>query len=1012
MSAENSLNRGLGLALFAACGLACTLAFAQVAKNDGTTSLPSPPGVSAGATESKDGDDDAPKYKPWAELSKGYEQVISTTDAKSFYGLWTRKRDGAMLAELPRGWEGQKHFFAMTTPTGETFAGLQAGDMYCYWKKLDTRLVLIEPQLDTRSTGDSESKTAIKEVFTDRVVLDVPILGMGPNGQPVFDMKALLTEKAGEFYGGMARGTNARLSSLVKAKAFPENNEITYEMPGAGGKLQQFHYSISWMKDDPSYKPRVADERVGYFTTVYRDLGKFSDNDKWVRYVNRWKLEKRDAGLKKSEPKEPIVYYIEHTAPVRYRKFIRDGALMWNKAFEKVGIVGAIEVRQQDAETGAYMDIDPEDVRFNFIRWVANDIGTAIGPSRVNPTTGQIMDADVVLTDGWIRHFWYEYNELMPDLATDGFTPETMAWLDKHPQWDPRFRMQDPGKRDAYLAARMAKMAQINAMGPANVSEIKEAHMHGDLGYDASVARESLVSGMCRFSQGRSLDMAMMRLSLDAFSIDELEAWAPAEERSEKSAGKADEKKDDKKEEKKEPKYDMIDGVPDWFVGPALAELVAHEVGHTLGLRHNFKASSVYSWNQINGEECKGKKPWACSVMDYNPTNFAIKDGKAQGDLNIIDIGPYDYWAIEYGYTTGDTKEVLKRVAEPELAYGTDEDTIGPDPLARRYDMGANSLDYSQNLMDFAKYHRGRLLDKFVKDGQSWARARRGYEITLGMQTRALSMASSWVGGSFVNRDRKGDPNGRSPVQVVQAEQQRAALKWCIDNSFDEKAFGLTPELLTKMTVDKWMDQGGFREAMQEPAYPIHDRIAGIQSAVLTMLMNPTTLRRVYDNEFRIAADADAVTLPEVLEGVTNAVWSDIEKAPTQRFTARQPMISSLKRGLQQEHLTRLIDLTFPSAYLGEASKPVSNLAVAHLRKLQAKLATLVGEKGTNADLDPYTSAHLSEAKLRIDKALDAQYIYNQSGGGMGGFFFFGQTTPGMPAGMTGAMSPEGPKDR
>lgn len=978
----------------AACGVLamCGAVGAQVGV-DPTRAAPEPSAAGTSARPGGSGgeDEEAPKFKPWGELSKGYEAVVSTADGKSFYGLWVRKRDGAMLAELPRGWEGQKHFIAMTVPTGETFAGLQAGDMYAYWKRIDQRLVLIEPELGTRSTGDNESKTAIKDVFTDRVVLDVPIAGMGPNGQPVIDMRALLTERAREFYGGLANGTNPRLATLVKAKAFPQNNEITYEMPGSGGKLRQYHYSISLIPDNTGYKPREADERVGYFTTVYRDLGKFSDNEKWVRYVNRWHLEKRDPKLKKSEPKEPIVYYIEHTAPVRYRKFIRDGALMWNKAFERVGIVGAIEVRQQDAETGAYMDLDPENVQYNFIRWVANDIGTAIGPSRVHPLTGQILDADVVLTDGWIRHFWYEYNELMPELAMDAFTPETYAWLDKHPQWDPRIRMADPAKRDALLAARAARGTMPYGAHPLTIGDpdfralVGESRMVGEHEYDGLIGRTSQVAGICRLSQGRALDMAMMRLSLDAFTAEELEAWAPEDE---------GEKKDGKKEEKKEPKYDLIDGVPDWFVGPALAELVAHEVGHTLGLRHNFKASSVYSWGQINGPECKGKKPWACSVMDYNPTNFAVKDGKLQGDLSVTDIGPYDLWAIEYGYTFGDTKEVLKRVAEPELAYATDEDTIGPDPLARRYDMAANSLDYCESLMEFAKYHRGRLLDKFVKDGQSWARVRRGYEITLGMQMRGLSMAANWVGGSYVNRDRKGDPNGRSPVQPVQADQQRAALKWCIDHAFDEKAFGLTPELLSKMTVDKWMDQGGMREALQEPAYPIHDRIAGIQSAVLTMIMNPTTLRRTYDNEFRVSAEADAVTLPELLDAVTGSIWSEIEKAPAQRYTARQPMISSLRRGLQQEHLSRLIDLTFPGSYMGEASKPVSNLAVAHLRRIQGKIAGLVGEKGANADLDPYTAAHLSEAKIRIEKALDAQYIYNSPSYGMGGFMFFGQPTP------------------
>jgi hypothetical protein len=79
------------------------------------------------------------------------------------------------------------------------------------------------------------------------------------------------------------------------------------------------------------------------------------------------------------------------------------------------------------------MDKDPEDVRYNFIRWLNNDISTAIGPSRVNPMTGEILDADVVLTDGWIRVFTYRWNDILGEQAMEGFGPETMAWLAKNP---------------------------------------------------------------------------------------------------------------------------------------------------------------------------------------------------------------------------------------------------------------------------------------------------------------------------------------------------------------------------------------------------------------------------------------------------------------------------------------------------------------------------------------------------------------------------------------------------
>jgi len=955
-------------------------------------------------------EEEGPKLKPFAEVSKGYDKIAGAKEG-SLYNLWSRKRDGSLLAELPRGWEGQRHFVALTLASGDTYAGLQSGDLYVYWRKVDNRMVLMTPEVETRATEEQEIKASVRRLFTDRVILDVPIVTTGPSGQPVIELKDLLAGRTREFFGTAG---NARLATLKSAKAFPENIEISYEMPGEGGRLQEFHYSISRIPDSNGYKPRLADERVGYFTTTFRDLSQFQEEKKWVRYINRWHLEKRDPKLRLSPPKEPVIFYIESTVPVRYRRAVRDGVLVWNKAFEKVGISDAIEVRQQDQSSGAYMELDPEDVRYNFVRWLANDIGTAIGPSRVHPLTGQILDADIILTDGWIRHFWIQFNDVLPEVAMEGFSPETLAWLDTRPQWDPRIRLADPAKRD-YLMAVRARRGVVAYGGHALAMRDPSLPHNDQQGVllsgregDGLIGRVSQVNGMCAASMGKAFDMSMMRLALDMFTEEELAKLAPANLQADDEPVVADEatgtdtKKDDKKDDKKDadkkdgkdepkekakPKYDTLDGIPDWFVGPLLTDLTAHEVGHTLGLRHNFKASSIYDFDQINSDEIKGKKAFTGSVMDYNPVNMVVDNGKPKGDFGMIDLGAYDYWAIEYGYTSGSTDAVLKRVAEPELVYGTDEDVGLGDPLARRYDFAKNPLDYAKSQIELAKWHRSRLLDTFVKDGQSWSRARRGYTITLGMQVRSLSMMANWVGGAFVNRDRKGDPNGRDPIVVVPAVQQREALRWVIDNSFYDEAFGLTPELLQKMTVDRWLDAGGFREGMEEAPWSVHDRIGGIQGSVLTMLMNPTTLRRVYDNEYRVTSDQDAVTLPEVMETITTAIWSEITKGPRDKFTDRKPMISSLRRNLQSEHLERLIDIRFPGAVRGEAGKSIATLAASQLRFIDEKIKAIL-DGGSAGNLDAYTKAHLVEARVRIEKALDADYVINANNGG--GFFPFG----------------------
>jgi len=295
-------------------------------------------------------------FPPLAEAIKDYQKVVSTADgAQSFYTVWKRDKDAQMLAALPSGYEGKRFFIAVTVASGEDYAGLQAGDMYVYWKRYDKRLALIQPNVRIKSTGDAESKSSVKRLFTDRVILDVPIVAMS-GSSPVIDMDALLVGQSSKFFGSSVRVSNSKLVTIKKAKAFPKNVELAFEVPTSSGRLQILHYSISEIPGSTGYKPRKADERVGYFTTSHRDYGQFKDPETRVRYINRWHLEKADASLQISPPKNPIVFYIEHSTPVRYRRWIRKGILYWNKAYEKVGISSAVEVYYQDTRSGAHME--------------------------------------------------------------------------------------------------------------------------------------------------------------------------------------------------------------------------------------------------------------------------------------------------------------------------------------------------------------------------------------------------------------------------------------------------------------------------------------------------------------------------------------------------------------------------------------------------------------------------------------------------------------------------------
>ncbi len=927
-------------------------------------------------------------------VTKDYEEIKSEDGKKTFFKLWKNDDTGRVLARLPKNYASSsaRQFIAPTVSGGDVFAGLQSDDFYVYWRRYGKRLALMQENLSIKGS-DEESKSSVDRLFTDTVLLDVPILAMDANS-PVIDLNTLLVDNARVFFGRNI-SPQSKLVSVSEAKAYPKNVEIAYEVPMRSGNLKTIHYSISEIKGSEGFKPRVADQRIGYFMTSYLDYGKYESDETSVRYINRWHLEKRDKKLKISPPKKPIVFYIEHTTPVRYRRWVREGILNWNKAFEQIGISSAIEVRQQDKQTGEHMNVSPEDVRYNFVRWLNNDVSTAIGPSRVNPKTGEILDADIVLTDGWIRSFQDQFSEMMPKIVMEGKSPETLAWYAKHPNWDPRLRLAEPSQRNFLRQQFAYQSTQPYGDHPAKVQKTK---LMGDEATDGLVNRTSQVNGGCMAAEGRGFDVALMRMSMavmrskmkekaeaekaeavkakdddadDKKSSDEEDDSDDEEDGDDEDEKDKDEKDEDDESEDEEESEQILDGMPESFIGPLLSDLVSHEVGHTLGLRHNFKASSVYEVKEINSETMKGKKPLAGSVMDYLPTNFKMNNGEIQGDYAMIGVGPYDMWAIEYGYTLNKKKlpKILKRVSEPQLAYATDEDTWGPDPLARRYDFGKDPLVYAEDQVAMAKMVRETILDKFVEDGESWGKARKGYLMSLGLQTRATSMMANWLGGTFVNRDKKGDPNDRKPIVVVPAEQQRKALDFILENVFLDEAYGLTPDLLAYMTNDPLEDVSG-------PSWPIHDRVMGIQASSLSSLLDPRTLRQIYDNEFRVPSDEDAFTLNELFTKVNGSIWKEIEEAPQGKFTERQPAISSLRRNLQTEHIERLFDLAGESESMVAAMKPIANFASMTLRDMMGKLEAAKEDKS----YDAYTRAHLEDSFHRVKKWVDSTYVINNDG--------------------------------
>jgi hypothetical protein len=837
-----------------------------------------------------------------------------------------------IYAEVPRRELEQPFIMATSFSGGTMLAGWQWTEMLVAWERLDDKLVLVERNARYRAEPGQPIEDVVRRTYSDRVLKALPIIGEATDRSPdrgvLVDLKALFADGAQVFFGGPGAALDPALAKFTKVKAFPQNVELAVTMPGRGdGQLTTLHYSLLKLPRS-DYRPRKADDRVGYFLTAVTDFtGGRPEDDRFVRYVNRWDLRKADPSLKISPPRKSIVFYIEKTVPIRFRRYVREGILEWNKAFEKIGFTDAIVVRQQ-TDDNEFAAFDPEDARYNFFRWITSDRSFAMGPSRVNPLTGEILDADIIFDDSMVSSYLRQYDVMLREVPRTFLSQRMLEWYGLHPEEDP-------------LAG--TRLGLVGIAGPSAGAVAAGEPGAADLGAAALFrASPDAMRSYCSLGEGVAHQLSFAALAAVAPKNGE---W------------------------------------PEEFIGQVVKEVVMHEVGHTLGLRHNFHASTWLPLGEINGEQ----KPEATvgSVMDYTPINVAL-EGKSQGEYQTTTIGPYDYWAIEYGYKPVEKDEELKaitaRVAEKGLDYATDEDTTGSDPYVNRWDLGDDPLAYAEQRVALAKKLLPTIVDRVVPAGEGYQRARRAFDMLLYDVAYAGGLAGRFVGGNEIRRDHKGDPNGRPPVKPVAAAKQREALRFVCDQIFGDATYQVSPELLRALAAGRWAHWGS-SDMDADLAYPIHERILAVQRMALAVIFNPETFERVEDQAMKVVPGEDALTLPELLGTVTDAIFAEWRApagkgAETQSGatapTALRPLISTTRQNLQRAYLGNLIRIAVHGTY-GAGPQVVRALVWVKLKDLKARLDDMLSHERRGA-LDPYTLAHLEESRARIAKALEASY--------------------------------------
>lgn len=877
-----------------------------------------------------------PAQRPNAEVDRSqlrpFDDVIKDTKPlKGLFTLYQNEKTGKVLLEILPSQLDRNFFAAMTLESGVgergVYSGLPLGDFLFTLRRVNNGIQFVVPNLFFRADQGIPIERSIQRSFSDSVLETLPIRSIHSERKSFLvelnplllnDLPGLMPTLSESLGGSYNLETGS--SYFDRIKAFPENVEVesVFAFTG-GGNGDQFptyietlpdsrafslkvRYSLSQLPENNGYRPRLADDRIGYFITAYKDYTTDTSRRPFVRYINRWNLQKKDPSASMSEPVKPIVFWIENSVPLEYRDAVREGALLWNRAFEKIGFKEAIEVKQMPDKA----DWDPADVRYNTIRWFnTNDAIFAMGPSRVNPLTGEILDADIIVSADFTRALKEDYRTLVEQnqMRSAPFVAQLTG---------------NPNLCNYGMAAQaIRKQAKTDEKKAAPRLRFG-SHLgnYQDLCFGVDTAKQFAVGNM---------SMSLMQNVLP--SSPEMKAFAQE----------------------------------------FMRNLIAHEVGHTLGLRHNFRASSMLKPEELNDTSITRTKGLTGSVMDYAPVNLAPQ-GTKQGDYFSHTIGPYDEWAIEYGYTVlnsrvpqaerRDLDKIAQRAPQPELTYATDEDLTYLDPKTNVFDMSGDLLTYAEWQLKNAREMWSRVDQRFPFQGDSFNEVRVAFNAVFDYYFQYSTFLSEYVGGQFFNRFKSGDAQGRLPFEPVPIDQQRRALALIQQYVFSETPFRFSPDFLNKLAPSRWSHWGTNPTANLD--YPIHDNILFLQSFVLYSLLDYDRLARLRDSELRTQT-GQGFTIPELFDSLQSSIWGDVIN-PQDNLK-----LSGLRRALQRQYMEAMISMMLRQVDVPEDARTVARYELKQLRNSVDRAMRRVNEK------EVYTKAHLEEARDRIAKALDAQ---------------------------------------